>query len=239
MPQVRIFWVCEPRTIPGPHSYGSNPASCIYLIGISKKAQQLYFLVFLTRYLDLFTTFYSLYNCVHKIYYILATAVVVFGISYVEPAKSTYSASQDNVKIWKLIAPPFMLSLLVHGFGSGVVDIVQDDMEVHFDRVDVLEFLWTVSICLEALSMIPQLVIYHRNRSLQTELRLAVGFLGVYRLLYVFNWIYRCHNETGYRHHYLVYFCGIIQVLTYSDFFNYESRYVSRFDQMVLSDHVF
>ena len=181
--------------------------------------------MFSFRYLDLFTTFYSLYNSVHKIFYTGATALVVYGMSCVEPAKSTYSASQDNMKIWMLLAPPFILAWLVYCFGSGVVDIVEDEMEVHFDRVDLIECLWTISICLEAVAMIPQLTIYYRNRSLQTELRAAIGFFGSYRLWYIFNWIYRSHTDRWYKHHHLVYICGVIQVLTYSDFFMYESRY--------------
>jgi len=50
------------------------PASCIssnplrsirlaiYCVGISLKTQELFFIVFCTRYLDLFTTYYSFYN---------------------------------------------------------------------------------------------------------------------------------------------------------------------------------
>ena len=45
--------------------------------GISLKTQELFLVVFLTRYLDLFTTYYSLYNSVMKVAYIATTAYIV------------------------------------------------------------------------------------------------------------------------------------------------------------------
>jgi len=38
--------------------------------GLSLKTQELYLLVFLTRYLDLFTNFHSVYNTLMKVIYI-------------------------------------------------------------------------------------------------------------------------------------------------------------------------
>ena len=35
-------------------------------VGISVRTQELFLMVFVTRYLDLFTTYYSLYNSVHE-----------------------------------------------------------------------------------------------------------------------------------------------------------------------------
>ena len=43
--------------------------------------------------------------------------------------------------------------------------------------------------------------------------------MGLYRALYICNWIYRAHTEPWYRHHYLVYVCGVLQTLLYLDFF--------------------
>ena len=48
------------------------------MVGISRKTQELYLLVFLLRYLDLFTNFFSLYNTVMKIIFIVFTAGIVF-----------------------------------------------------------------------------------------------------------------------------------------------------------------
>ena len=54
-------------------------------LGVSVKTQELFLLVFLTRYLDLFTTFYSLYNSLMKVAYIMATSYIVCMIKYMEP----------------------------------------------------------------------------------------------------------------------------------------------------------
>lgn len=51
-------------------------------IGISIKTQELYLVVFATRYLDLFTTFYSLYNSLMKILYISATSYIIYMVIF-------------------------------------------------------------------------------------------------------------------------------------------------------------
>ncbi|CAM9894387.1 unnamed protein product, partial [Hapterophycus canaliculatus] len=48
-----------------------------------------------------------------------------------------------------------------------------------------------------------------------------VFLLGAYRSLYLLNWVWRAYNETGYRHHVLLYFAGLVQTLLYADFFYY------------------
>ena len=48
--------------------------------GISLKAQELYLIVFIARYLDLFTNFYSYYNTIMKIIYIVTSGSIVYMI---------------------------------------------------------------------------------------------------------------------------------------------------------------
>ena len=48
--------------------------------GVSGKTQLLSLMVFVTRYLDLFTNFISPYNTLMKIFFILSTAFIVFSI---------------------------------------------------------------------------------------------------------------------------------------------------------------
>jgi len=58
--------------------------------GISLRSHELFLMVFVTRYLDLFTTFYSLYNSFMKILYIVVTASIVYMIRYQPPICTTY-----------------------------------------------------------------------------------------------------------------------------------------------------
>lgn len=88
--------------------------------GISIKTQELYFLVFVTRYLDLFTTYYSLYNTLMKITYIGLTAYIVYMVRKTEPFKTSYDNVQDSFLHWQFaVAPCAVLALLtslIQGF---------------------------------------------------------------------------------------------------------------------------
>lgn len=64
--------------------------------GISLKSQELFFLVFCTRYIDLPTHYVSLYNTVMKLLYLGFSGAIVFGIRFKEPYKSTNDKSQDT-----------------------------------------------------------------------------------------------------------------------------------------------
>jgi ER lumen protein retaining receptor len=95
----------------------------------------------------------------------------------------------------------------------------------------LMELLWTFSICLEPLAILPQLFLVFQYRDIQsvTWIYEYILFKGAYRALYIVNWIYRAHTEPHYRHHYLVYTCGVLQTLVYADFFQfYVTRYASK-----------
>jgi len=49
-----------------------------FLAGISFKTQALYVTVFVSRYLDLFTTFISLYNFVMKLFFIGSSIYILY-----------------------------------------------------------------------------------------------------------------------------------------------------------------
>ena len=90
-----------------------------------------------------------------------------------------------------------------------------------------MELLWTFSIYLECLTIMPQLVVLQRYREVENLTGNYVFFMGAYRALYILNWIYRANTEKNYRHHWVVYICGTIQTLLYADFFYYYlKRYV-------------
>jgi ER lumen protein retaining receptor len=89
-------------------------------VGISVKTQELYLVVFVTRYLDLFTTFYSFYNTIMKILYISATAFIIYMIRRTEPFQSTYDKAHDSFLHWKFAVLPCavlaVVSNLIQGF---------------------------------------------------------------------------------------------------------------------------
>jgi hypothetical protein len=84
-----------------------------------------------------------------------------------------------------------------------------------------MEYLWTFSIILESVAFLPQLIMFRKDRNMQVVVRRFIALRGIYRLFYIFNWVYRAHTEPRYIHHYLVYTAGGIQVLLYCDFWWY------------------
>ena len=180
--------------------------------GISVKTQELRLLVFSTRYLDLFTTFYSLYNSVAKVYYLTATATILV-MCKTDPIKSVYNAEHDYFPHWKFaVLPCSLLALTTHIVGSGI------------ERFDILELAWTLSIYLESIAILPQLLVLRKYRLVENLTGKFMLLLGSYRFFYILNWIYRSHKEPMYQHHFLVYTCGVIQTLLYADFFYQYAR---------------
>ena len=81
--------------------------------GVSLKSQELFFLVFLTRYLDLFTHFVSVYNLAMKILYLCFSGAIVYLLRFKEPFKSTNDKAQDTFLHAKFaILPCAILALL-------------------------------------------------------------------------------------------------------------------------------
>lgn len=175
--------------------------------GISLKTQELFLLVFVTRYLDLFTTFYSLYNSLMKVLYISSTAYIVHMIRFQEPWKSKYDSSQDAFLHLKFaVLPCFCLAVLT--------------MLVQYS-FDFIEMLWTFSIYLEAIAIVPQLFMLQRFREVENLTSHYIFLMGSYRGLYIFNWVYRSYFEPYYQHNWIVYVAGVFQTILYVDFFYY------------------
>src|SRR3569623_674594 len=125
------------------------------LAGISVRTHELFLLVFITRYLDLFTTFYSVYNSVMKIVYIVTTASIIYTIKYQEPIKTTYDKAQDSFLHWKFaVAPCSVIAFLTYVIQHGL-------------KFKVIEMLWTFSINLESIAILPQLIVLQRYREVE------------------------------------------------------------------------
>merc|ERR1712203_55134 len=138
--------------------------------GISGKSQILFLLVFITRYLDIFTNFISLYNTSIKIFFILSTITNIFLV-FVK-YRGTISSDLDTIRIEILVIGAAVLALLInHEF--------------------VMEILWTFSIYLEAVSIIPQLSVSSNTKSVEPAILVYLLALGSHKLFYIFNWVHR------------------------------------------------
>lgn len=170
--------------------------------GISLKTQELYALVFVTRYLDLFSDYISFYNTVMKMIFIASSISIVWYMRSHKIVRRSYDKEQDTFRHYLLVIPCFILALLLH------------------DKFTFREVLWAFSIYLEAVAILPQLVLLQRSRNIDNLTGQYVFFLGAYRGFYILNWIYRYFTE---RHYFrlIPWVSGLVQTALYADFFYY------------------
>jgi len=170
--------------------------------GVSLKTQELYLLVFVTRYLDLFQSYISLYNSCMKFIFIVSSGCIIGYMRKHKVVSQTYDAEQDTFRVAFLVWPSFLLAAVIN------------------QKLSVMEILWTFSIYLESVAILPQLVLLQRTKNVDNLTSNYVFLLGSYRGLYLLNWIYRCLTEEGYRQ-WIVWISGLLQTAIYCDFFYY------------------
>lgn len=85
----------------------------------------------------------------------------------------THDPSIDTFKIEYLLGPSFFLSLIFNY------------------AFEPTEILWTFSIYLESVAIFPQLLMLQRTGEAETITTHYLAALGLYRALYLPNWIYR------------------------------------------------
>ena len=81
------------------------------------------------------------------------------------------------------------------------------------------EILWAFSIWLESVAILPQLFMLQRTGEAETITTHYLFALGIYRALYIPNWVYRYFAEPNHKVDYIAITAGIIQTILYSDFF--------------------
>jgi ER lumen protein retaining receptor len=86
------------------------------------------------------------------------------------------------------------------------------------------EVLWTFSIYLESVAVLPQLFMLHKSgETVEALTTHYIACLGGYRAMYIFNWVYRVISEPHYRQ-WIVWVAGLVQTIIYLDFFYYYAR---------------
>ncbi|KAF2491444.1 ER lumen protein retaining receptor [Lophium mytilinum] len=172
--------------------------------GISFKSQVLYFVVYVTRYIDLLWTFYlpkSLYNTVFKILFISSSAYTIYLM--MTDYKPTHDPNLDTFKVSYLLGASAILAIL---------------FPYHYNFTEIL---WTFSIWLESVAILPQLFMLQRTGEAETITTHYLFALGAYRALYIPNWIWRTvvvEKPTPFWDPISI-IAGIVQTILYSDFF--------------------
>ncbi|KAL2265717.1 hypothetical protein VTJ83DRAFT_6817 [Remersonia thermophila] len=166
--------------------------------GISFKSQMLYFLVYITRYLDLpWTT--SPYNFVFKVLFITSQCYIIYLMA--TAYKPTNDPNLDTFRVEFLLAFAAILAFLFPV------------------RFTALEICWAFSIWLESVAILPQLFMLQRTGEAEAITAHYLFALGTYRALYIPNWIYRYMTEPSHRIDTIAVVAGVLQTILYSDFF--------------------
>uniref|UniRef100_A0A8C9G9K2 ER lumen protein-retaining receptor n=1 Tax=Piliocolobus tephrosceles TaxID=591936 RepID=A0A8C9G9K2_9PRIM len=136
---------------------------------------------------------------------LLLTEVIYLACSYATvyliylKFKATYDGNHDTFRVEFLVVPVGGLSFLVnHDFSP-------------------LEILWTFSIYLESVAILPQLFMISKTGEAETITTHYLFFLGLYRALYLVNWIWRFYFEGFFD--LIAVVAGVVQTILYCDFF--------------------
>ncbi|QLL31515.1 hypothetical protein HG536_0B03780 [Torulaspora globosa] len=172
--------------------------------GVSLKTQVLYVLVFVSRYLDLLTLHWiSLYNTLMKVFFISSSIYIVVLLQRAKVSNAVAYKEmilKDSFKIGYLLGGSAVLALLFN------------------ERFTFIDVAWSFSVWLESIAILPQLFMLSKSGKAQSLTIHYIFALGLYRALYIPNWIWRWLVENK-NFQKLAFVTGVIQTLLYSDFF--------------------
>ncbi|KAG0638428.1 ER lumen protein retaining receptor-domain-containing protein [Tuber brumale] len=177
--------------------------------GISLLTQMLYALVFLTRYTDIFSPDASTYVTIFKWTYILTSFYIIYVMLRV------FKRSREEEKEWRVAAVVLAISFVLAPVCWGLKEVIWRQTK----RGDwVTQIPWTFSIILESLAVLPQISLLRYTAIPTAITSYYLLALGVYRALYIPNWIVR-YNDPGdnFFEPWAVIF-GVLQTILYIEF---------------------
>jgi len=176
----------------------TNHPSLQSCAGISFKSQALYFIVYATRYFDIFWTFTdSPYNTIYKLLFLASSGYSIYLMT--TAYKPTHDPNLDTFKVQYLLG------------GSAIIAVLLPYYYTPY------EITWAFSIWLESVAILPQLFMLQRTGEAETITTHYLFALGLYRALYIPNWIWRYAVDGHWD--WISVIAGLVQTLLYSDFF--------------------
>jgi ER lumen protein retaining receptor len=182
--------------------------------GLSGRTQLVYFIVFITRYLDLFQHSQQPYLVFFKVTYILTSVLTLGLFAYLH---NTWEPFKDTCNLSPIFVPSFCMAMLLT------------------DEYTTIEVLWTFSEFLEGFAMVPQYIFSYRdagNRDLGVLFFMLS--LGGYRVFYGANWIYKKIMVPAYSD-IQSWLGGVIEISFFFDFLVYRQTGYSVLRSAVLS----
>ena len=112
--------------------------------GLSYKTQEIFLVVFITRYFDIFTGWKSMYLFLMKIIFIIITAYTMYLMKIKKPFNLSYDRESDSLPHYYIYLAALLMAVLIH------------------KSLNPVDFMWSFSIWLESLAILPQLFMINR-----------------------------------------------------------------------------
>merc|ERR1719359_1138617 len=175
--------------------------------GLSFRSSALQCLIFYTRYVNILWVHRFWWNIIFKVLFLSLTTAIAFLIRFKRPYCFTYDKKHDVFPIWPLILGAIVATALFHR------------------RNTFANIIWTFSEFLEVVVILPQSMMLRRfaedhEGCVETLTSQYIFSLGLYRLFYICNWVFRKYTEPLYWNP-VVWTCGTIQTILVSDFMYY------------------
>jgi ER lumen protein retaining receptor len=166
--------------------------------------QILYIVVFVSRYLDLFWVRPSVswWNFILKNFYIWSSIYIIVLMTRV------FARTREREKAWKWGAYATAASMLA----APLVCLTFKGPS----QTSLTEVLWTFSIILESVCVLPQLMLLRQTTVPTVIDSFYLVTLGSYRAFYILNWIYRAFSSP--KPDAISVIFGIVQTAFYIDF---------------------
>ncbi|TFY81361.1 hypothetical protein EWM64_g2656 [Hericium alpestre] len=132
-----------------------------------------------------------------KLFFIGSSCYILYLMKF--KFRPTNDPSIDTFRVEYLVGPALVLSLIFNYAYS------------------LTEILWSFSIFLESVAILPQLFMLQRTGEAETITTHYLAALGAYRGMYIPNWIYRYFSEGLVDP--IAVTAGLVQTALYVDFF--------------------
>lgn len=140
-----------------------------------------------------------MYNFIFKVLFIASQSYIIYLMT--SKYKPTHDPGLDTFRVQYLVGGAAAMAILLPY------------------KYTAYEILWAFSIWLEAVAILPQLFMLQRTGEAETITTHYLFALGIYRGLYIPNWLWRYFSETQHKVDWIAIVAGIIQTILYSDFF--------------------
>mmetsp|Transcript_12524 Transcript_12524/g.18715 ORF Transcript_12524/g.18715 Transcript_12524/m.18715 type:complete len:306 (-) Transcript_12524:312-1229(-) len=177
-------------------------------LGISLKSQELYLIVFASRYIDIFWNFISFYNTMMKLLFLGTTVYIIYMMRI--PLRKTRTKEPNGLRNSAiLIGAAFCFSL-----------VYNDRLDESSWSSTIVEILWSFSIYLEAVAIIPQMEVLGRAKTVKNLTANYIFALGAYRVFYLINYAYRFSVDPVSSQEFIIKAIGaVVQTALYARFF--------------------